>query len=942
MAFQMHAGAQSSPSAREAATQRYVTLMLLNLSNDGAEELKLIHMAHAYGMNSVYLTIPWDRVYHSSPTDSPKWQQYDEQIQLITSLGMSVAIRIHVARNKSQLNGFWDWEKDGMKDHAKISQMGAFQSTTFRYNYEPAVAKAAGFVTEVVNRYKWVHEQHKLVFVSVTNTPEQEAGFPYENFEPDTNTPKIYPAIYECSDQTMTEFRAWLQDHYKKIERLNLVWGTNFESFETAGPHLTFWEPTATFRLRYGKDWYLFRHEQIKKYTETMIRAVKKVDSQIRYVSDYGSVFDEVSSLRGTTLFGDLNKMADGIKINDAPESDNRFTMDVVRGGFPRGAFMANEVFGRSDLPLVDAETQLNENFAHGADMVTFVISLTREMTRFQPVIRNAVANWQSRPKSELIEKESLYYSQLMAVEKSILGLIYSHWRNMAYADPGNPQPVRVLPGDDFLVPSYWDVAANRPPYLKTPLPMQIIAVDREFRFDIPEATFDDLDGHVVRIQMDGLPGWMHFDGKTLTGKSGTLGDTRIRVTATDDEGSTFTAFLTVRIDTRENANKPPVMGIQLGTLAVRIHEPFSFSLPAGLFTDEDGSVTKIEALELPGWLHFKDGVFSGTPPELGDYRVILKAYDDLNAFVETFFELKVVEPQFLNASPEIRKPIPVQYGPEKELFSYTLDSDTFVDHDGYIASVVLQGQPTWMSINFNRISGTPPAEGEYRFFVRAYDNYGAWVDAPFILRVEKPFLNFTLQEGGRIADPNIVRQIAANDIFQLDSLPELLNIAVSGNYNFDRLVLRVSGPYEYETRTRRVPFTYYPVGSGFKPFIGRYTLSGEAYTWNDSLLFVSSIAFSIGKGADGDLTGDMPEWTAYPVPFRDVINLKTAPHEGPYQFTVVSSAGRREAIPAQFVTTIGSLSQLNVGKMGLRTGVYFIEAVREGEVRRRIKVVKY
>ncbi|MFA7472182.1 MAG: T9SS type A sorting domain-containing protein, partial [Spirosomataceae bacterium] len=90
------------------------------------------------------------------------------------------------------------------------------------------------------------------------------------------------------------------------------------------------------------------------------------------------------------------------------------------------------------------------------------------------------------------------------------------------------------------------------------------------------------------------------------------------------------------------------------------------------------------------------------------------------------------------------------------------------------------------------------------------------------------------------------------------------------------------------------------------------------------------------------NLTGDMPEWTAFPMPFNDVLNLKTEDeHPTPYQFTLYTVDGRKLEIPQRVVVQSGSLYQINFTDLGLTSGVYIVHVHRDGAVRRTIKVVK-
>lgn len=922
--------------------QRFVGLMILNLSDDGGPERNLIKMAHEYGLNSVYMTIQWDKVYPETP-DKANWAVFDEQIKMIVDRGMSLAIRVNLARGKFRTKGYWDWEKDGMKDHKKISHMGSFTTTTFRYSHEPSADKAADFVRQVADRYKWVHDQGKLIFISTSNTPEQEAGFPYENFEPDTDTPDIYLTVFDCSDETVAEYREWLKGHYKKIERLNYAWGSSFGSFDEANPYVVPWEPKDSFKQRFGKDWYRFRHEQLKRYTEKLISAVKSVSPTIRYVSDYGSVVDELCGLRGTIAFSHLNEKADGVKVNDVIYWDHRFTTDVLRSGLPKNAFVGNEVFINDAAVPAEIDRQVNECFEHGADMVCFVVSLENVMQRIQGSVRTAAATWKSVPRRELVYDDSLAYSLIRIIDsKSMSDLVYGAYRARSEKTPNNRKPVRVKINDDMFVPSYWAVAANKMPYLKIPLPMQIKALGKPFSFTVSMENFGDPDGHIVSLQIPNLPAWLTFDGTTVAGTGTTLGDTRLEVKAVDDEGGTFSAYLTLRIDPDDNINIPPKLQINFSDLVARINQPYSYRLPGEMFTDEDGSVTRVEASDLPAWLSFSNGQFTGTPTSLGEYRITLKAYDNENAFVETYLTIKVMDQTFFNTVPGITNPIPALYSPENEYFTYDIPTGTFTDYDGYITNMVLHAHPTWLSLTFNRIEGLPPGKGEYHFFVRAFDNNGAFVDAPVVLRIEEASLRFTLREAGNSPDPAILGLIERGKVYHKDSIPARLNISAEGNYEFDRVRYKLTGPFTYESRTRREPYPLYFGNGGFEPAIGRYDLVGEAYSWDDSLLYVTSTYFYISRGSGADLTGDMPEWTPYPVPFSDILNVKTTEsHDTPYHFTVITATGQELEVPEGFIRRTASLYQIDFTSLGLSSGIYFVQARQEGIVRKRMKVVK-
>ena len=62
-------------------------------------------------------------------------------------------------------------------------------------------------------------------------------------------------------------------------------------------------DPTSSFKGRWGKDWYVFRHWQLKSFIDQMAEAVKSVDATYKVLTDFGSLSDEIGYLRGTLGF---------------------------------------------------------------------------------------------------------------------------------------------------------------------------------------------------------------------------------------------------------------------------------------------------------------------------------------------------------------------------------------------------------------------------------------------------------------------------------------------------------------------------------------------------------------------------------------------------------------------------------------------------------------
>lgn len=932
--------AQSNSTQNEIDTQRYLALMLLNLEEkDDPRTIELIKQAKQNGMNAVYLTLPWDKVYLKSPTDVPNWKRFDEQVNLAVSLGMKVALRIHLGRHQTSFKPFWQ-EKDRQVSNGGQPMLGGYGDTFFGFDNQPIVNKAQAFVTEATTRYKYLQRDKKLLFISVTHTPTQEGEYPSFILE----NGKDIATVYDYSESMTKGFQSWLKPNYKKIERLNFLWGTYYKSFEEVPMPSYKWDPSQTFRQRFGKDLYIYRHNVLKNFVNQMISTIKSVDPGIRFVADYGSVFDALSPMRGTLGYKSLSEKADGIKVNDdLINHDHRWSVDILKSDSPAHFFIANELFLHSNVDNATHSKQLNENFAHGANLVAVVISTVNSMQKAAPFLQQASAAWLQQPIPTIVYKDEVSYKLSAAVEKSgASNVIYKDWASKAYADPSNPKPVKIRLEEDLFSPKYWDDASNYPPYVFRPIPMQIIAVNKDFSFKLPTDTFSDVDGTIVRMDVSLLPSWLKYEGGLLKGKPTVLADHRILVKGFDDEGASTDAYFTIRVDTRENANKPPIVNVNFSNQSIAINKTFTLTIPKDAFIDPDGEVTKVEVIELPSWLKFSNGVFSGTPAKLGDYRVSLKAYDDLNAFVETYFTLKVVEPQDLNNPPYVVGSFPIKYASVNTPFTYNLPNDIFTDSDGYISSITVLNRPSWLDVALNVLSGTPTEEGEYRLIVRAYDNFGAYAEAPLVLRVEVPRLRFELVKGGSAVNQQIIRSLQHDDVLNLQDMPPLLNIFAYGNFDYDEVEFNLKGPVHISSKTMKFPYALYESKGGFTPFVGRYTLTVTAKN-KDASIISNTMQFGISNGDSLYITRGIADWNFFPNPVETVFNIKL-PEELPLtdlSYYLINSMGKKMVIPAGFTNIADHLVNIDLRSMQLPSGIYFIQMESEGTLLKQFRMFK-
>nr|WP_279625836.1 putative Ig domain-containing protein [Labrenzia sp. OB1] len=167
----------------------------------------------------------------------------------------------------------------------------------------------------------------------------------------------------------------------------------------------------------------------------------------------------------------------------------------------------------------------------------------------------------------------------------------------------------------------------NSDPVLANAIPDQAINEDTPWNFTFAASTFSDADGNVLTYSAaqsndSALPSWLSFSAasRTFSGTppanyNGTVG---LKVSASDgSETATDTFNLTVI-----PVNDAPVVAVAISDQSIPEDTTWTYSVPAGTFSDVDGDNLSLMAEladgnALPSWLNFSSvtGNFSGTPP---------------------------------------------------------------------------------------------------------------------------------------------------------------------------------------------------------------------------------------------------------------------------------------------------------------------------------------
>ncbi len=317
--------------------------------------------------------------------------------------------------------------------------------------------------------------------------------------------------------------------------------------------------------------------------------------------------------------------------------------------------------------------------------------------------------------------------------------------------------------------------ASNSAPTVSTPLVNQNATQDQPFSYGIAGTSFTDGDAGdtlTYSATLDSgavLPSWLMFDAGTRvfsgTPANGDVAVLTVRVTAKDGSNASVFGDFTLTVN---NVNDPPTLSSPIADQAATQGMAFSFTVPAGSFTDIDAgdslnySATLADGSALPAWLMFDAGLrkFTGTPAnaDVGAIQVRVTATDTSAAKAFDDFTLTVAD---ANDAPTVAVAIPDQNATEGAAFLFVLPAGSFADLDAgdtltYSASLVGGGAlPTWLNFDAatQTFSGTPGNDdtGSVAVRVTATDSGLLSVSDDFDLSVA------SVNDAPQIADPGVI-----------------------------------------------------------------------------------------------------------------------------------------------------------------------------------------
>ncbi|GAB3901129.1 hypothetical protein GCM10028803_25250 [Larkinella knui] len=540
--------------------QRYVGITIFNFETDPRVDDENIENSAAAGCNAVEITINWDKVYPTRQSVA-NWKVIDSHVQTAMRLGLKIALRIHVGREISQLGGFWGTnETMQAADGSRSTGSGI---TQFSYAYQPSVELAKAFVRESTQRYRYLQEQNRLLFFSVVTSPALESEYSPVLDKADGTKVTIG---FDYSDPMREAFRQWLRGRFS-LSDLNKRWNTGFGDWNSVSPPSgNASDPRGVFSAsRQGLDWYVFRHRMLERFLNDITNTIKSVDGSIRVVNQHGAVWDRLSGLRGTYAFKSLNQNADGLKFNDGPTYNHRFSMDVVRSNLTPGAFLINAVDGMffRTTTVGTYFDQVKECFEHGASMMTlanFGGSEARGM--LNQLIRRVVdAGLLNQPVTQVQTGGTISY-KLSEILRDSYSPVSTRWTNQ-YTN-SDQKPVQVTLIEDLLNETDAPVSpdVNKAPQVINAFADRDATVGKPFSCEVSENQFRDSDGTIAKVEVTGLSAGLSYNSSTnlILGTPTSATTLGVTVKATDNDGASVTDHFLIKVSsaTPPGSDSPP------------------------------------------------------------------------------------------------------------------------------------------------------------------------------------------------------------------------------------------------------------------------------------------------------------------------------------------------------------------------------------------------
>ena len=243
--------------------------------------------------------------------------------------------------------------------------------------------------------------------------------------------------------------------------------------------------------------------------------------------------------------------------------------------------------------------------------------------------------------------------------------------------------------------------------------------------YTLPTGTFTDANtGQTLTYTVSGLPAGLSINSGSgaITGMPSATGVSSVTITATDPAGASASGTVSLSV----SPNQSPVFSGSLASATGLVGSMFSYTLPAGAFTDPNpGQTLTYAATGLPAGFSINSGsgAITGMPSTSGVTSVTITATDPAMAMASGVLSISISAAP----TPVFSGSLASATGTVGQAFSYTLPTGTFTTAGGQSLSYAATGLPAGLTLNTTTgtISGTPTTAGSSTVTLRA-TNTGA------------------------------------------------------------------------------------------------------------------------------------------------------------------------------------------------------------------------
>ncbi|WP_233507514.1 malectin domain-containing carbohydrate-binding protein [Adhaeribacter pallidiroseus] len=298
-------------------------------------------------------------------------------------------------------------------------------------------------------------------------------------------------------------------------------------------------------------------------------------------------------------------------------------------------------------------------------------------------------------------------------------------------------------------------VPANNAPVVANVISSKIATVGTAFTFEVPAATFSDLDNDPLALTAtlangDALPTWLSFNGSIFSGTPESAANYAIKVTANDGNASISTVF-NLSVEAAAPINQAPVFASSAYTFNQDKSAPVNAIIGSVKATDAvdqtivysinaGNEAAKFAIDAVSGEIKLIAGLQDASTTA---YNLTVQAIDNGSPILSatTQVTINITEQVPGNTVPVVANLISNKTGIVGTAFSFKVPANTFTDSNNdalTLTATLTNGNPlpTWLNFDGSNFSGIPESATTYSIKVTANDGQAS-VTTEFNLTVE-------------------------------------------------------------------------------------------------------------------------------------------------------------------------------------------------------------